>query len=259
MSLKTLSMTVVVCGAAACTPRSTVIDEKKNPMSTTDSNIAPMASTALATKTITIPGSVAPASHLAVLLHGVGADAASFQDIGRALGPALPHVEFLVPDGFHPFDGGGGRQWFSIRGITEETRPARVAESGAEVSQWIDSELARRGLSGDRLVVIGFSQGAIVASWLAMHRSPRPAAVVMLSGRVAEAQAPSPSSSIPVFIAHGERDAVMPVAVVEPGARVLEAWGLRVTTRIYPGLGHQVDAGELSDVRDFLQRAIGKT
>lgn len=212
------------------------------------------------TKAITIPARNPPASHAVVLLHGVGADAASFRGVGDALAAALPRAEFIVPDGFHPFDGGGsGRQWFSVRGVTEANRPARVAEAGAEVSRWIDEELARRGLGSDRLVVVGFSQGAIVGAWLAMHRTKPPAAVVMLSGRVAEDGVPVAAPGrppVPVFIAHGDSDSVMPVSLVAPGARVLEAWGLRVTTRVYAGLGHAVDAKELADVSEFLKNAV---
>lgn len=207
--------------------------------------------------------SIAPrsgaASHLVVLLHGVGADAESFADLARVLADDLPAAEFLVPDGSHPFDGGGtGRQWFSVRGVTEENRPARVRAAAAEVSRWIDAELVRRGLDGAHLAVVGFSQGAIVAAWLALHRRPPPAAVVMLSGRVADDAPVEDGIAIPVFLAHGDRDAVMPVALVEPSARILESWGARVTTRLYPGLGHQVDARELRDVAKFLQDTLGK-
>lgn len=192
-------------------------------------------------------------SHLVVLLHGVGADAASFQDVARALTATLPAAEVLVPDGLDAFDGGGsGRQWFSVRGVTPDNRPARVREAGGRLSKWIDAELARRGLSGDRLVVGGFSQGAILAAWLGVHREPRPAAVVMLSGRVADDAAPVVGRGPRVFIGHGDRDSIMPVEEVGVGARTLGAWGARVTTRIYPGLGHQVDAREIRDVKDFL-------
>ena len=188
------------------------------------------------TNSISIGGRSAPPSHLVVLLHGVGADAASFQDVARALSASLPHAEFLVPDGLDAFDGGGsGRQWFSVRGVTSENRPARVREASTRVSKWIDAELARRGLSSDRLVVGGFSQGAIVAAWVGVHREPRPAAVVMLSGRVADDEKPVVGSGPRVFIGHGDRDSVMPVEEVASGARTLDAWGARVTTRIAQG------------------------
>jgi phospholipase/carboxylesterase len=166
----------------------------------------------------------------------------------------------VTPDGFHPFDqGGAGRQWFSVRGITEGNRPARVRAAGGEVAHWIDHELDTRGLARDRLVVVGFSQGAIVAAWLALHRKPSPLAVVMLSGRVVEEAPPvAHATSTSVFMGHGTEDPVMPVSLVEPGARTLRAWGAHVTSHVYPGLAHQVDARELADARAFLAKVLGK-
>lgn len=200
-------------------------------------------------------------SHLVVLLHGVGASADGFHELARRLALALPGVDLLTPDGLHPFDQARqGRQWFSIAGVTEDNRPARVRVAAAEIDAWIDRELERRSLARDRLVLVGFSQGAIVASWLSVHRSPPPAAVVMLSGRVADDAPPVPGSvETPVLVLHGEADRVMPIAVVAPGAQRLEAWGARVTTRTYAGLGHEVSPAELDDVAAFLRSTLGSS
>jgi phospholipase/carboxylesterase len=199
-------------------------------------------------------------TELVVLLHGVGAEASSFHAIARALAPTLPQAELLTPDGFQPYaQAPTGRQWFSRLGLTDANRPTRVREAGEEVSRWIDGELAARGLGRDRLVVVGFSQGAMVAAWLAVHRAPPPAAVVMCSGRFADDAVPVAGSvSTPVFMGHGTDDAVMSPAVSEPSARALEAWGARVTRRSYPGLGHQIDERELRDVAAFLKAALGR-
>jgi phospholipase/carboxylesterase len=195
---------------------------------------------------------------LLVFLHGVGADAASFTSVARAIVAGLPGVELVVPNGFHAFDGGGaGRQWFSIRGVTEQNRPARVRAAGEEVSSWVDAELAHRAWPRERVGFVGFSQGAIVAAWLAVHRRPSPAAVVVMSGRFAD-DAPQKAGAVstPVFLAHGARDGVVPASFVGPSALALEAWGARVSTRVYPELGHEVDARELQDVRAFLAREL---
>jgi phospholipase/carboxylesterase len=216
--------------------------------------------TTMETRTITLGAREPPPTHLVVFLHGVGADAQSFQDVAQSIAPAIPHADLVVPDGFHPWDGGStGRQWFSLRGIDDANRPTRVREGGEEVSRWIDAELAKRELARDRLAIVGFSQGAMLTAWLATHRSPRPAAAVMLSGRVAEDRSPdADGGAVPVLIAHGDRDPLIAVDVVEPGARVLQTWGARVTTRVYPGLAHHVSSEELSDAAAFLKAALEK-
>ena len=196
---------------------------------------------------------------LVVMLHGVGASAASFQPVARALAPVLPRAEFVTPDAFHPYDdGSSGWQWFSRRGINDENRIVRTREAGGEVSRWIDGELDKRGLARDRLVVVGFSQGAILGAWLAVHRSPAPAAVVLLSGRVADDAVPVAGTvSTPVFVGHGADDEVVSPSLLDPSVRSLEGWGARVTRRLYAGLGHQVDQRELREVEVFLVAMVG--
>ncbi len=238
---------------AACTPRPAPTDEPRDAGSRAPVSVA----AAPSTNAVALPAREPPATHLVVLLHGVGADAASFQDIGRALAPDLPHADMLVPDGFHPFDGAPtGRQWFSLNGVTDQNRPARIRTGGEEVSRWIDAELARRGLGGERLVLVGFSQGAMISAWLGMFRTPRPAAVVLLSGRVDVDGAPPVGPPFPVLVAHGDRDTRILPSLVEPGAKTLQASGARVTTRLYPGLAHSVDQRELDEVRAFLKGIV---
>jgi phospholipase/carboxylesterase len=249
----------LVAAVVACTPTSSATNEEKNDVS--DKPTSPTAATPSVTspRVLSIGPREAPRA-LVVLLHGLGADAESFHDVARALAPTLPKAEFLTLEAFHPFDQGGpGRQWFSIRGVTEDNRPARVREAGSEVSRWIDLELDKRTLAHDRVVVVGFSQGAIVAAWLAVHRSPRPSGVIMFSGRVADDDVPvAGSNSTPVLLAHGAEDPIIPISLVDPSARILEAWGAKVTKRIYPGLGHQIDPRELRDAKEFLETTLAR-
>lgn len=257
------SVVTLSIALAACTPRGEI--DKGGGARSAASASAPAPSAAPPNSgppsVVTIAAPLGGATHLAVFLHGVGADAASFQDLARTVTADFPHMDALVPDGFHPFDRApSGRQWFSLRGMDEASRAPRVRAAGLEVSAWIDGELARRGLGGDRLVVVGFSQGAMLAGWLAVHRTPRPAAVVMLSGLVAEADAPPAEGNTkpapPVFVAHGDHDDVIPVAAADAAARTLGAFHARVTTRIYPGMAHRVSAEELADVKQFLKSSL---
>jgi phospholipase/carboxylesterase len=206
------------------------------------------------TTALSIPAQAGAPTSLVVLLHGFGADAAGFHDIAKALAPSFPHAEFLTPDGFEPSElGGSGRQWFGIAGVTDANRLARVQAAGIAVSRWIDAQLDARHLPHDRVAILGFSQGAILGAWLAVHRAPQPSAVVMFSGRVAAGETPVANTvSTRVLIAHGEDDARIPIAELAPGAAALTAWGAHVTVHRYPGLGHSIDARELRDAREFL-------
>ncbi len=203
------------------------------------------------------------AKYLVVFLHGVGDSAEGFAPVAHALQASLPGAELLVPDGFEPYDAGGdletgGRQWFSRQGLTDESRPKRVKAAGERLSHWLDTQLDARGLGPDRVVLVGFSQGAIVSLWLATHRRPSPLAVVALSGRQADDEAPAAGASAPVLMIHGARDAVIPVSLASSSAKQLEAHGVNVTLHIHPSLAHGVDERVLRETRDFLAPLLPK-
>jgi phospholipase/carboxylesterase len=196
-------------------------------------------------------GVTAAPERLVVFLHGVGASADDLLPIASALAPSLPGAEILLPDGFHAFDGGGGgRQWFSLRGVNDANRPARVRAAAIEVDAYLEQELSRRHLARDRLVVIGFSQGAMLGEWLAVHRPLR--AVVAFSGRFADDE-PVVRTTTPVLIVHGARDPLIPVAEAHAAAAALEARGAAVTVHIHPALGHGIDPKAVEEARAFLE------
>ncbi len=212
-------------------------------------------------RVLSLPPTSGRAEYLVVLLHGVGATADSFFPIAQALAPSLPNAEFLVPDGFQPFDGdpsGTGRQWFSIRGVDEHNRSARIEQGAVPLNAWIDQELERRGLSGDRLIVVGFSQGAIMSYWLALRRNPAPAAIVSIAGRLAVEGKPVASRPSRVLLVHGAADNRMPVALAEDAARELKARGLDAELQVIPGLAHGIDARALGAVRQFLAEVTAR-
>ncbi len=202
---------------------------------------------------IVVPAASGHPRSLAILLHGVGDSAAGFAPIARALAPQLPDVELVIPDGLAPFDGGPrGRQWFSIRGVTTENRAARVTEAASRVSAWIDAELARRGFTGDQLILIGFSQGAIVSNTLALVRNPAPKAVVAMSGRLAVEENVRAAGAPRVLVLHGTEDQVMPIAEADATEAGLQARGAQVTLEKFPGLAHSIDERELLAIVRFL-------
>lgn len=177
-----------------------------------------------------------------IFLHGVGGNGAAMRPLAEAL--ALPQPA-AFPDGPHPFDMGPGRQWFSVRGVTEANRPGRVAEALPAFTRLIES----LGDPRDSLL-IGFSQGAIMALHAAASGLPV-AGVIALSGRLAGPVGPR-GDWPPITLLHGADDPVMPLAT----ARASEAWlrdaGAAPNLTVFDGLGHAIDARVLAAVRDTL-------
>jgi phospholipase/carboxylesterase len=138
--------------------------------------------------------------------------------------------------------------------VTTDTRPARVRDAADQVSAWIDGELAKRGLAGDKLVLLGFSQGAILSNTLALVRDPAPHAVVAMSGRLAVEGDARAAGTPRVLVLHGTEDPVMPIALADEAAAGLRARGAQVSVEKFPGLAHSIDERELRAVVTFLSQ-----
>ena len=177
-----------------------------------------------------------------IFLHGVGGTGASMQPIADALGLTVPAH---CPDGPERFDMGPGRQWFSVRGVTEENRPARVE---AAMPAFIRTVKAF-GDPHDSLL-IGFSQGSIMALHAVAAGLPV-ARVFALSGRLAGPIA-ARTDWPPITLLHGSADPVMPLAVAQATETWLKEAGAKPALKIFDALGHNIDERTLEAIRGGL-------
>jgi phospholipase/carboxylesterase len=198
---------------------------------------------------------------LAVIwLHGLGADGHDFEPIVPELGLRIP-VRFVFPHApVRPVTINGGmamRAWYDILGFDRQAAEdaAGIRASAAAVTKLIDRELAR-GMASDRIVLAGFSQGGAVALQTAL-REPRPLAGVLalstylpLRATLA-AERSAANSGLPIFMAHGTADPVLPLALAESSRRTLEALGYEVEWHAYP-MPHSVCVEEISAIGAWL-------
>jgi predicted esterase len=120
----------------------------------------------------------------------------------------------------------------------------------------IDEVLAA-GIPVERLVLLGFSQGACLACTAAQRRPDRYGGIVVFSGGLIGPPGttwsePGSFRSAPAFFGCSDRDAHVPEPRVRESAAVFERMGARVTTRIYPGMGHLVNEDEVGFARELL-------
>lgn len=101
-----------------------------------------------------------------ILLHGVGSNGRDLQPLAQFWQQQHPDVTFISINAPFPFDqGNGGYQWFSVTGVTEQSRSARIVAARADFDRTINDLLAEHdiNLQTDKLMLAGFSQGAIMA------------------------------------------------------------------------------------------------
>lgn len=197
------------------------------------------------------------AEALVVILHGVGSSAANMQPLIEAIAMAMPDVAVLAPDGTDRFDmGPAGRQWFSVRGVTDANRAGRVEASIPAITTMVDSIRKPLGLPAERIAFVGFSQGAIIALQIAATREP-PAAVVAFAGRLATQITSDATRKPPILLSHGAQDAVIPEHEARQAFQAFKAAGYPVELRVRQGQGHSIDATQIEDMVTFLQANLG--
>lgn len=196
---------------------------------------------------------------LVIFLHGVGSRGDDLEPLGEIWAEALPRTAFAAPDAPFAFDGGGrGRQWFSIAGVTEANRPARIVDVRADFDAVIGGLMAAHGLADrpDRVALVGFSQGSIMAlDAVASGRWPL-AGVVAFSGRLASAIAPSANIDSNVLLVHGSADPVIPVAESLRAEGLLTEAGFSARAEVIAGLGHTISQEGMDLAGRFLAEVL---
>jgi phospholipase/carboxylesterase len=199
----------------------------------------------------------APAKGLVVLLHGVGSNARDLMPLADIWSEVLPDAAFVSLDGTDPFDGGfGGRQWFSLRDVNEANREARVIAAYPALRRVLDAELAHWQITFDRLSLVGFSQGSMMALHHVAASAEGAAGVVAYSGRLASAIV-SANRTTPLTLIHGEDDDVIPESELERAADALSQAGYPLDAYVLPGVGHTITADGVELGRVALQHALG--
>ena len=186
---------------------------------------------------------------LLVALHGVGASA---RDMAAALTPLEAACDVIALDGLERFDGGGtGRQWFSVAGVTEANRPVRVARALPALLARLDELAAERHVSRDDLVLVGFSQGAIMTTAM-VAQGFHPGRAVAIAGRLAAPVLPAGDRAATLLLVHDSADRVMPASLSTDASTRLAAAGHTVELVLTEGVGHGIGLPTLNAVARWL-------
>jgi phospholipase/carboxylesterase len=187
-----------------------------------------------------------------VLLHGRGADE---HDLFALLDVLDPERRLLgvTPGGPH-FLPPGGRHWYALGGIPTPD-PTTFHESAPRLAAFLDA----LPVPAERLVLGGFSQGTVMSWAMSLGPDrPRPAAVVAMSGFLPRVDgwplSPERLAGVPVAIAHGSLDPVIPAQFSAEAASVLEAAGAEVL-RLQTPVPHMVDPAWFDPIRELVLRA----
>ena len=197
-------------------------------------------------------------AELVLLFHGVGSSAEDLRPLGELLARAFRHA-WIVSVRSPQASELGGWQWFSVQGMTEANRPARVAEAMPQFAQSVAHWQRTSGVDAAATTLIGFSQGAIMALEATQQTEFLSMRVIAIAGRFAQAPRVAPPRT-ELNLLHGDDDRVMPVALATDAATRLAALGARAALDRFAGLGHSIDGRVAQRIVGLLsQRARPET
>ncbi|RZL60834.1 MAG: alpha/beta hydrolase [Variovorax sp.] len=201
-----------------------------------------------------------------IVMHGLGADGNDFVPIAKELDLAgAGPVRFVFPNAPSiPVTVNGGYVMPAWYDIAVADLVVREDEAGLRRSQAaIESLIAKekgRGIGAGRIVLAGFSQGSAMALMTGLRHAERLAGIVGLSGYLpiaatTAAERHGANHATPLFMAHGTRDGIVPIARARQSRDALLALGYAVEWREYP-MEHSVSMEEISDLGAFLRRVL---
>jgi len=199
-----------------------------------------------------------------IWLHGLGADGHDFEPIVPELELAKP-VRFVFPHApIRPVTINNGmrmRAWYDIYQLGSTSGVVREDEQGLRASQKLVEELIRaQGMPANRIVLAGFSQGGAIVLQAGLRQAERLAGIMALScylpiASTVAAERGAANKDVPIFMAHGRHDDIIPIQRAQQSREFLEKLGYAVEWHEYP-MPHSVCPQEIGDISAFLAKVL---
>ncbi len=193
---------------------------------------------------------------LVVFLHGVGSDGYDLLGLADEFTEVLPNAIFLSPNAPFSYEAYPmGYQWFSLNDYSEDKLYQGIQIALPILKEYIDENLAKYKLEYKDLVLIGFSQGTMMALQLAPRLEESCFAVIGFSGALVKpsALAMEIKSRPKIFLAHGDVDQVVPISQHRFSVKALKNMQIPVEEHIIKDLGHSISLESIELAKKFLK------
>jgi len=197
---------------------------------------------------LTLGPAPADARLAAILIHGRGASAEDILGLAHEL--VIPDIAYLAPQA-------AGHTWYPYSFLSKIDQNEPGLTSALLVIEGLIAQLGEQGVPPERVVLMGFSQGACLTLEFAARHARRYAAIAAFSGGVigppgTPRDYPGSFAGTPAFIGCSDIDPHIPVERVRESAEVYRRMGATVDERIYPRMGHTINQDEIDTVRNLL-------
>ncbi|WP_193334447.1 alpha/beta hydrolase [Devosia beringensis] len=210
-----------------------------------------------------LPASGTQPKQAVVLLHGYGSDGNDLIGLVPYWRDTLPDALFVAPNGPAPCDGfGEGYQWFEVdfAGDRLASRQTGVLQARPILEQFFNDMWAQTGILPQDTLLVGFSQGAMMALHVGLALPQSLMGIVAFAGALLppEGFGTASAGKPPICLVHGDADTVVDPERSADAAQALEAAGYDVAYHVSPGAGHTIAPDGLEFASTFIARVAAK-
>ncbi len=213
---------------------------------------------------VTAGASLSEAGAVMIMVHGRNAGPRNILELvpfvdpdgpdRPARPPARPGFAYLAP-------GAANNTWYPYSFMADTARNEPGLSSGLQVIRDLVADVVTRGIPKERIVLLGFSQGACLTSEFAVRHAGRYGGIIVFSGGLIGPPGttwshPGSFDGTPVFLGCSDVDAHVPKTRVDESAEVFRRMGAVVTERIYPAMGHLVNDDEMLFARTLMNHVL---
>ncbi|QMV50889.1 esterase [Ewingella americana] len=181
------------------------------------------------------------ANKLILLFHGVGDNPVSMGEVGKFFAKEFPQALVVSIGSPEVCDFGRGFQWFSVQGVTEKNRQSRIDEAMPLFVRTVREWQASSGVAAEDTVIIGFSQGTIMALESTKVEQALAGQIIAYSGRFANLPEQPIAAGTTVHLIHGEQDPIINPYQSKTAFERLQSLGAEVTLDLLPHMAHGLD------------------
>ncbi|WP_404337898.1 alpha/beta hydrolase [Sphingomonas sp. MMS12-HWE2-04] len=197
---------------------------------------------------------------LVILIHGYGSNGEDLIGLARVIQPALPNAAFVAPNAPSRMPGlAAAYQWWPIETFSMAERAAGAKAAAPGLDAFITQEMEQAGLAADCVLLVGFSQGTMMALHVGLRRPQALAGIIGISGMLVapERLQAEIESRPPVLLIHGDQDDVVPFRSMELASTALTEAAVTVETHVSRGVAHSVGQDGLAAAAAFAVRVLG--
>ncbi len=217
-------------------------------------------------ETIELCSSIHTPNASIIWMHGLGADGSDFEDLaGQLQLPDALSIRFIFPHApIQPVTLNGGmkmRSWYDLYELSTNSREDEKGlwDAHEKIAELIEQEHLR-GIPRNRIILGGFSQGGALALYTGLRYSHALGGIIALStylplAKKLSEQANPAQEHIPIFIAHGTQDPVVPYAWGKLSDTYLKKQAYKVDWHEYR-MAHQLCLPEIADIREWIIKQL---